>query len=167
MKISLILAMTDDRVIGKDNDLPWKLPEDLKRFKRITLGHPVIMGRKTFESLGRPLPGRDNLVVTRNPSYRPKGALAFPTIEGALAWGGSFREKFAIGGADVFRAAYPHAEKIYLTLIHHPFAGNVSFPDLPWRDDFEIASREEKESEGEPKFRYEFLDLVRKRWEGV
>lgn len=161
MTIGLVVAMTDEGVIGRDNGLPWRLPDDLRRFKQITMGHPVVMGRKTFESLGRPLPGRDNLVVSRNPVYRPKGALVFPTLDAAIDWGGA-SDKFVIGGAEIFAAAYDRADRLFLTLIHHPFPGDVRFPDVPWREDFEIVRREEKESEGEPRFPYEFLDLARR-----
>ncbi|MCB0404022.1 MAG: dihydrofolate reductase [Bdellovibrionales bacterium] len=142
MTLSLIVAMTEDRVIGKDNRLPWHLPEDLKRFRSITLGRPVIMGRRTFESIGRLLPGRKNIIVSRNPDYRVVGAHVAPSLEAAKELAGE-DEVFVIGGARLFQESLPLADKLYLTIIHAPFEGDTFFPDVDWKQDFEVTAREE------------------------
>jgi len=129
VSLSLIVAMTEERVIGLNNQLPWHIHEDLKRFKLITMGHPVIMGRKTFESIGRPLPRRDNIVVTRNRDYRAEGVRVANSLEEALRLCDSVPgEKFVIGGAALFESSLPIADKLYLTLIHHRFKGDIHFP---------------------------------------
>lgn len=133
-EISIIAALTPDRVIGKDNKLPWRLPSDLRRFKKLTTGHPVIMGRKTRESIGRPLDGRTNIVVTRQPDYEASGAIIVSSIEEALAV--AFRadgsdEIFFIGGGDIFASAIHIATKAYLTKVCAPIRGDVWFP-LSW-----------------------------------
>jgi dihydrofolate reductase len=143
-KISLIVAMTDSRVIGVNNHLPWNIPEDLRRFKQITLGHPIVMGRKTFESIGRILPKRTNIVITRDRDYRVEGAMVCSSLEEALRWarqspGGE--EIFVIGGAEVFRQAIPLATHIYLTEVHWPFEGDTFFPEFP-EQEFAEAKRE-------------------------
>lgn len=130
MKVSLVVAMAENHVIGVDNHLPWNIPEDLKRFKKITNGHPIIMGRKTYESIGRVLPGRTNLIVTRNRDYRVEGAVTVSSLSEAMEWAqrspGS-DEIFVIGGGEIFREAMPRAERIYLTVVHWPFEGDVFF----------------------------------------
>ena len=137
-RLSLIAAVAANGVIGSDNALPWRLPEDLKHFKALTLGHPVIMGRKTYEPIGRPLPGRRNIVVTRNPDYRAEGCETRNTLEAALAtcqYDGA--EIFVIGGAQVYAAALPLAQRLYLTEIHAGFAGDAHFPAFDrntWRE---------------------------------
>jgi dihydrofolate reductase len=128
MSLSIIVAMTDARVIGKGNALPWRLPDDLRRFRAITMGHPVIMGRRTFESIGRALPGRRNIVVTSRPEA-VAGAQTAPTLCEAMALcPESEGEKFVIGGARMFAEALPLADKLYLTLVHADIAGDVYFP---------------------------------------
>ncbi len=143
-KISLIVAMSENRVIGVKNHLPWSIPEDLKRFKEITLGHPIVMGRKTFESIGRVLPKRTNIVVTRDRAYRVEGAAVCFSFEEALEWaarspGGE--ETFVIGGAEIFRLAMPLAWRIYLTEVKWPFEGDTFFPEFP-ESEFHEAARE-------------------------
>jgi dihydrofolate reductase len=113
--ISLIAAMAGNRTIGRDNALPWRLPEDLRHFKATTLGKPVIMGRKTWESLGRPLPGRRNVVVSRNPDYRPEGGELTGSLAEAIAATADADEVFVIGGAELYRQALPSAQRLYLT----------------------------------------------------
>jgi dihydrofolate reductase len=137
-KLSLIVAMTESRVIGVNNHLPWNIPEDLKRFKQITLGHPIVMGRKTFESIGRPLPKRTNIVITRDKSYRVEGAAVCHSFEEALDWARrseGAEEVFAIGGSEIFKLAIPLAWRIYLTEVKWPFEGDTFFPAFP-EDDF-------------------------------
>ena len=131
--ISIIAAIAENGVIGKDNQLPWKLPADLRRFKSLTVGHPIIMGRKTFESIGRPLKNRLNIVVTRTwATGVSKGCLASSSLEGALTIAKRImpetQEVFIIGGAEIFRKALLIADKMYLTLIQQEFEGNVCFP---------------------------------------
>lgn len=131
-RLTLIAALAKNRVIGIDNRLPWRLPEDLKRFKALTLGHPIIMGRKTWESLGRPLPGRSNIVVSRSPGYAASGASVVPSLAEAvtLAASSGANEAFVIGGEEIFRQALPLAQCLQLTEIAEDFAGDVYFPDF-------------------------------------
>ncbi len=136
MIVSLIAAMAENRVIGRSNGLPWHLPADLKRFKTLTMGHTVILGRKTFESIGRPLPGRRLVVLTRNARYRPAGVEIAPTLEDALRRAAGDAEVFIAGGGDVFGQALPLADRLYLTMVHAPVSGDTRFPELPldqWR----------------------------------
>jgi dihydrofolate reductase len=134
MGIALVVAMSREGVIGREGQLPWRLPRDLKRFREVTWGKPIVMGRKTFESLGRPLPGRTNIVLTRQPDYKAEGALVSNTSEAALkaaelAPGGS--EIMVIGGADLFRLFLPQAELLHLTLVEAPVQGDTHFPGDP------------------------------------
>jgi dihydrofolate reductase len=132
MTVSIIVAVTEQWVIGKDNTLPWHIPEDLKWFKKHTRGHPVIMGRKTYESIGFLLPDRENVILTRNTHYRVSGAKIFHSLDDAIH---SYRtleesEIFIIGGASIFREALPFTDRIYLTVIEKAFEGNVFFPEF-------------------------------------
>lgn len=132
MILSLLVAADEGNVIGKDNRLPWHLPGDLKYFKNQTWGMPILMGRKTFDSIGKPLPGRKNIVITRNPEWRHENVTTVHSIEDAIAAAeeAGAREVFVIGGAEIFRSAWPQAQRIYLTRIHHRFEGDSFFPDL-------------------------------------
>jgi dihydrofolate reductase len=129
-RISIIVAMAKNRVIGANNALPWHLSSDLKRFKALTMGHHIIMGRKTFESIGRILPGRTSVVVSRNPGYRPAGALVAADLDSALATAERDSEAFVIGGAEIYRAALPVADRILLTEIDRDFDGDAFFPAI-------------------------------------
>ena len=140
-RISVIAALARNRVIGIENRLPWRLPEDLAHFKALTLGHPILMGRKTFESLGRPLPGRTNIVITRNPGYCTDGCLVAASIPAALALCGDAQEVFFIGGADLYAQAIPLADRLYLTEVDIDAAGDAWFPDYD-RSAFREVSRE-------------------------
>lgn len=134
--ISLIVAMAENRVIGRDNHLPWRLPADLQHFKRITLGKPVVMGRKTWESIGRPLPGRDNIVVTRAQGYDAAGARVAHSLDEALAAAGDAAEVMIIGGAGLYNQTLSLADRIYLTRVHAEVTGDIWFPDIDpevWR----------------------------------
>ena len=139
MRISLVLAMTRNRVIGRDNGLPWRLPADLKHFKTTTLGKPVLMGRKTFESIGKPLPGRVNVVLTRERNWKAQGVVVFHSIEDALAHLSAVDEVAAIGGAEIFNALMPLASRIYLTRIDADIEGDTFFPVLDPSDWREVA----------------------------
>ncbi|MBI2306841.1 MAG: type 3 dihydrofolate reductase [Rhodocyclales bacterium] len=139
--LSLIAAMDRDRLIGRDNALPWHLPEDLRHFKATTLGKPVIMGRKTWESLGRPLPGRRNIVISRNAAYQAVGAELAASLEAALALCAEAEEAFVIGGAELYRQALPLAQRLYLTEIDGSHDGDAWFPEFP-ADEWREAARE-------------------------
>lgn len=133
--LSLIVAMTPDRVIGRGNMLPWRIPSDMKRFRDITTGHPVIMGRKTWESLPaqfRPLPGRTNIVVTRQKGYQAVGAVSFSSPEIALSVVSALRtdEIFVIGGAEIYQQFLPFAQKAYVTKVQAIIDGDTFFPEL-------------------------------------
>lgn len=136
MKLSLIVAVADNGVIGKDNAMPWHLPGDLKYFKATTMGKPIIMGRKTFDSLGRPLPGRPNLVITRNPDFHADGATCVSSIEEALKMGETLAaelgvdEVMVIGGAAIFAHTLPLAHRLYFTEVHAVPDGDVFFPSF-------------------------------------
>jgi dihydrofolate reductase len=139
MIISMIAALSNNRVIGRDNALPWHLPEDLKYFKRVTMGKPLLMGRKTYQSIGRPLPGRTSIVLTRQPDFKAPGVVVVNTPEQAL---GKARlldadELMVIGGEDVYRTMLPLAQRLYLTRLDIDVAGDAYFPQLEsglWRE---------------------------------
>jgi dihydrofolate reductase len=128
--ISLMVARAANGVIGRDNALPWHLPADLQRFKSVTMGKPILMGRRTFESIGRVLPGRVNLVLTRDAAWHAPGAVAVHSLEEALAQVGNAAELVVIGGAELFRLVMPLVRQIYLTEIHANIAGDTVFPAL-------------------------------------
>ena len=136
-RVYLVAAVAANGVIGANGTLPWHLPEDLRHFKSLTLGHPVIMGRRTWESLRKPLPGRENLVVTRTPGYEASGAHVASSLEGALALCAGEPVAFVIGGSGLYEAALPIADALVLTEIHRDFEGDVRFPALDrarWRE---------------------------------
>ncbi len=158
--ISLIVARSENRVIGRDGDLPWHLPADLKRFKRLTLRHTVIMGRKTFESIGRPLPRRRSIVLSRNPDYRPEGAEVAHGLERALELAAGETEVFVIGGARVFAEALPRADRLYLTLVHAEVEGDVFFPEVD-AEDWRLVSEERHEADDRHAHAFSFLTYER------
>jgi len=155
--LSLIAAVARNRVIGKDNQLLWHLPEDMRHFRETTRGKPVIMGRKTWESLPdsfRPLPGRLNIVVSRNPAYQAPGATLTGSIAEAIRRvGDDAREIFVIGGEELYRQAMPKADRLYLTEIEADFAGDAFFPDVPKQEWTEV-SRKAQQSASEPAFSF-------------
>ena len=160
--ISLIAAMAGDRVIGKDNQMPWHLPADLRHFKAITLGKPVIMGRKTFQSIGKPLPGRKNIIVTRSADFAADDCEVVNTLDAALQAAGMVDEVMIIGGANIYRQLLDRADRLYLTLIDLETDGDARFPEyrhLGWR---EVARQEHPASaDGAPA--HTFLTLHRDR----
>jgi dihydrofolate reductase len=127
--VALIAAVADNGVIGREGGLPWHLPDDLRWFKRLTTGHTVIVGRRTFASLGRPLPNRRWIVLTRDPAFRPAGVETAPDLRAALAAAGT-GEVFVAGGAAVYRAALPVADRLYLTAVHADVTGDTVFPPV-------------------------------------
>lgn len=132
MIISLIVAMDEKRGIGLDGHLPWHLPADLKRFKSLTMSHHLIMGRKTYESIGNPLPGRTMIIVTRNPNYQPDGCMVARSLDTAIEFArmGMDNEAFIIGGGDLFEQSIDLADRIYLSLIHASLTADVFFPEI-------------------------------------
>ena len=129
-RVSIIVAMARNQVIGIDNTLPWHLPEDLKHFKALTMGHHMIMGRKTYESIGRPLPGRTTVIVSRDPDYRVAGCVTASSLDAALAACGDDPEVFFVGGANLYAQALPYAQRLYLTEIQREVAGDAYFPEF-------------------------------------
>ena len=128
--ISIIGAMAKNRVIGKGNRIPWRLPGELQMFKKVTMGHHIVMGRKTYESFNRILPGRTTVIVSRDPNYEVAGAIVVNSLQAAIAACGSDDEVFIIGGAQLFESALPHADRIYLTTIQAEFEGDTTMPDF-------------------------------------
>ena len=159
MKISLVVAMANNRVIGRNNALPWRLSPDLKRFRRITMGHPIIMGRKTYQSIGRPLDGRKNIVVTRNREFRPESVTVAGSVDEALA-SANDNEIMIIGGADIYAQTLDRADRIHLTLIHADFDGDAYFPEIDPGEWEEIA-RDDVEPGVDAEFGYSFITLER------
>jgi len=156
--ISLIAAMARNRIIGKDNDMPWHLPADLAHFKRVTMGKPVIMGRRTYESIGFPLPGRKNVVITRNADYAPEGIVIVDSIEAALSEVGDAGEVMIIGGGQLYREMLPYADRLYLTQIQADIEGDTEFPDytvFEWKE----IDREVYEADDKNAYDLEFVTL--------
>ena len=155
-RISIIVARAANGVIGVRNALPWRLPEDLKYFRARTMGHAIVMGRKTWESLPRALPGRRNLVVSRQPGFNAQGAEVFASLEAALAECDE-AEVFVIGGAQLYEAALPRADRLYITEIGQDFAGDTLFPTVD-PDDWVEASRDAQVSENGLPFSFVVFD---------
>ncbi len=139
MIISMIAAMANDRVIGKDNQMPWHLPADFNWFKRCTMGKPVVMGRKTYESIGRPLPGRQNIVISRDKNLSIEGVDVVASIEQAIDKAGSVEEVMIIGGGSIYEACLPKADRLYVTFIDADLEGDTQFPDWGqgWKESVE------------------------------
>ena len=160
MKISLIVAMASNRAIGLNNQMPWHLSADLKKFKQITMGSPILMGRKTYESIGRPLPGRINIIISRNSSYQQDNCLVFDNIEKALATCQKYDEIFIIGGATFYEAMLAKADFLYLTQIHKTFDADTFFPEINPQQWKEVA-REDITDDQSVDFSYSFIKLER------
>lgn len=160
MSFSMIFAMDNNRLIGRDNDLPWHLPADLAYFKRVTTGHPVLMGRKTFESIGRPLPNRHNIVVTRDSSYQADGVEIFHSLDAALE---AYRDQevFIIGGSEIYKLALPIASKLYITQIDEEFEGDAYFPEID-QSMWELVSEEQGITDERNPYTYYFQVYERK-----
>ncbi|HNQ03611.1 MAG TPA: dihydrofolate reductase [Thiobacillaceae bacterium] len=139
--LNIIAAMARNRVIGIHNTLPWRLPEDLKHFKSLTLGHHIIMGRKTYESIGKPLPGRTTVIVTRDADYRVQGCITAGSIDAAIAACGADAELFFVGGAQLYAQVLPRADRLYLTEIQAEYEGDAWFPEFD-RDDWREVERQ-------------------------
>jgi dihydrofolate reductase len=159
-RITLIVAMAKNRVIGADNRIPWHLPDDLKMFKRLTMGHHIVMGRKTYESIGRLLPGRTTVIVTRQRDYRVTGAIIAHSLHDAINAAARDDEIFVIGGAELFREALPTADRIHLSLVDAEPEGDT------WMPEFDITQWAEVINEQKPGYRYLLLERT-DRPEGV
>lgn len=161
MRISIIAAMAANRTIGLENRLPWHLPDDLKRFKALTMNHHIVMGRKTYDSIGKPLPGRDTIIVTRNMDYAVPGCVAVNSLDAALTVSFSDEEVFFVGGADLYRQALPIANRIYLTEIRRVFDGDAFFPEFDMSQ-WSETSREPHRTDGDNGFEYHYVIYDRK-----
>lgn len=154
-QVSAIVAMAENRVIGNQNQLPWHLSADLKHFKEITTGHTVIMGRKTYESIGKPLPNRQNVIMTRDMAYQAQGCVVVNTLAQALARDGQL---FVIGGAEIYKLAWPKLTKLYLTLVHHAVKGDARFPEFDLKQ-WHAVSQEDHKADDKNQYDYSFLVL--------
>lgn len=161
MKISIIAAMANNRVIGLNNRIPWHLSADLKRFKAITMSSPILMGRKTFESIGKPLPGRTNIIISRNAHYKQAGCQVFNDMEIAIDKACQLSgEIFVIGGSDLYRAVLPRAQALYITEVHKNFSGDTFFPKIDVNEWMEL-EREDIRDDPNVDFNYSFIKWIR------
>jgi dihydrofolate reductase len=155
MKLSIIVAISENHVIGRDGGLPWHLSADLKNFKRLTMGHPIIMGRKTYDSIGRPLPGRTSIVITRQDTYQPDGVETVGTIADALKHAKPSDEAFVIGGAEIYRLSLPLADRLHITRVHATVEGDVVFPDLD-PEEWQLQNAESHDADERNDFAFTF-----------
>ncbi|NRD72598.1 type 3 dihydrofolate reductase [Shewanella sp. VB17] len=160
MKIALIAAMANHRVIGKDNQMPWHLPEDLRHFKAVTLGKPIVMGRKTFDSIGRPLPGRHNIVISRQEGLTIEGTTCVTSFEAAIKAAGDIEELVVIGGGQLYVSTLAIADKLYLTEISLDVAGDTFFPE--W-DDGSWLKVDEENALSDEGLKYRFINLIKSK----
>jgi dihydrofolate reductase len=161
VRIALIAALADNRVIGYKNRLPWRLSADLQHFKRVTMGKPVVMGRKTWESIGRPLPGRTNIVVTRDTGLRAEGCVVVHSVQQALEVAAGADEVMVMGGADLYAQVLPRADRLYLTEVAADVEGDVRFPDIDPNDWVEV-QRERHPADENNEYDYTFVVLDRR-----
>lgn len=160
--ITIIAAVGRNRALGKDNDLIWHLPADLRRFKSLTRGHHVIMGRKTFESLGKPLPKRTNIVVSRNPHYRAEGCIVVTSLEKALEIAQTDPKPFILGGAEIYKQALSVADLMDLTFVHEDFEADAFFPEFD-PGEWEMTSREDFHKDEENVYDYSFVQYKKRK----
>lgn len=154
---SFLVAMDRNRVIGKDNDLPWRLPADLAYFKKKTTGHTILMGRKTYESIGRPLPNRLNVILTKNKHFTAEGCIVVHSVEEALALMNKKEDEyFIIGGSDLFKQFFPYVDRMYITFIDEEFEGDTFFPEIDMSD-WKLISKEKGKKDEKNRYDYEFL----------
>lgn len=162
MMISLIVAASSNNVIGRDGGLPWHLPDDLRLFKRVTTGKPVIMGRRTFESIGKPLPDRRNIVMTRDPDYAATGCEVVSSVSEAIDLVGGADEVMIIGGGQVYRDFLPRADRIYLTRVQEEVAGDTFFPEID-ETAWQLVSSEHHDADDKHRHAFEMMVLERRR----
>ncbi len=160
--ISIIVAVAENNVIGKDNSLIWHLPRDLKHFKETTTGHYVIQGRKTFESCGKPLPNRTNVIITRDKNYKAEGCIVVNSLEEAIAEAKNDPEAFIIGGGKIYEQAMSLVDRIYLTKVHHSFEGDTFFPRISM-EEWEEVDRRDFEPDEKNKYSFTILILDKKK----
>jgi len=158
--MTLIVAMSKNNIIGINNSLPWHITEDLKNFKNLTMGHPIIMGRKTYESIGKVLPRRQNLIVTRTDNYKVKGGLVFYSLESAISFCKRKEEFFIIGGGEIYKQSLPLADVLYVTEVQEKIEGDTYFPEIDPKEWKEI-SRDIKH-QVDPNLEYHFVKYLRK-----
>jgi len=161
MTISIIAAIGENRELGFRGDIPWHLPEDFKRFKELTMGHPVIMGHRTFESIGKPLPGRTNIVLTKSPDFHADGCRVVASLDEALDAAKGSDEAFVIGGGQIYHLAMSIAQKLYLTKVHGIFEADTFFPEWSERE-WRLVSSAPHVKDGKNAFDYEFCVYERK-----
>ena len=161
-KISMIAAMANDRVIGKDNDMPWHMPADLAHFKKVTMGKPVIMGRKTFESIGRPLPGRKNVVITRNLDWSHEGVDVVDSPDKALALVSDVEEVMIIGGGNIYSQFLSRASTLFLTFIELEVEGDTQFPNWLEVGNWVEVESEKHSSDEKNSYNYQFVTLEKR-----
>jgi dihydrofolate reductase len=155
MRLSIIVAMSKNGVIGREGKLPWHISEDLRRFKRTTMGHPIIMGRKTYESIGRPLPGRRSIVITREADWKADGVTTATSFDDALLACQDADEAFVIGGAQIYDLAIPQADRLYVTRIAAEVEGDVRWPPIDWSD-WRLVEQEPREPDDNNPYPYRF-----------
>jgi len=158
--ITIIAAIAENNALGKDNQLIWHLPADLKRFKQVTLNHHIIMGRKTFESLGKPLPNRTSIIITRNKNYAAEGCIVVHTLDEALKAAASDDNPYILGGAEIYKEAIKISDKLDLTFVHHTFDADAFFPKIDasiWKE----TSRQHFKADANNKYDYSFVSYLR------
>lgn len=161
-RIAMMVAAAENGVIGNGNDLPWHLPEDLRHFKRVTMGKPILMGRKTFQSIGRPLPGRTSFVITRDAAFKIEGVISVASLDSAISEASLLAERddadeiVVIGGAEIYRIALPRVQRLYMTEVHAQVDGDVMLPLITWSQWQETQRERHAASVGNP-FDYSFV----------
>lgn len=168
MRLSIIAALSTNNVIGRNNEIPWRLSTDLKRLKALTMGHHMILGRKTYESVGRPLPGRVMVVITRSEDYRPEGVTVVHSLDEAIriAEAAGDPEPFIAGGAEIYRQALHCADRMYLTRVHAEVEGDTYFPEFDDVTEWELTDSEHREADEKNEYPYSFLTYDRASGEG-
>jgi dihydrofolate reductase len=162
MTVSLMWAMGRNRVIGAGGDIPWRLPADWAYLKATTMGHPILMGRKTYESIGKPLPGRTNILLTTNETFAPEGCVVLHSIEEAIRRYGGDDELFVLGGAEIYKLALPYTDRLYVTMIDQEFVGDTFFPEMDLSN-WEVVSRRPGTRDEKNPYDYEFVVYERKK----
>lgn len=160
MSVSIIVGMAKNRVIGADNDLPWHIPADLKYFKATTLGKPILMGRKTFDSIGKPLPGRQNIVITRNDAWEHDGVTVSPSLEAAISSAGEVDEVMIVGGAQIYQQALSMADRMYITEVDLECEGDAVFPEFDVSEWKETSRQAHPAEGGKPAYAFVVYDRL-------
>jgi dihydrofolate reductase len=160
--IAIVVAVAENNVIGKDNQLIWHLPADLRFFKNLTMGHPILMGRKTYESIGKPLPGRTTVIITRQQDFEAPGCIVTNSVDEAIAEARKLdQDIYIIGGAEIYKQALAKVDTIYLTRVNHTFDGDTFFPEIDEKN-WEVESEEKHEPDEKNTYSYSFITLKRK-----